>query len=164
MKSCRPAARTSQSLVQAIDTMRPLPDNVFLITDGLPTRSADEPRRSTVTGRQRWRLFQDATRRLPRGMPINSILLPHRGRPDGVRRLLATEPSNRGHLHVPVGGLAMIRRELEEIGLSFLDVICCGFGAIILLLMIVKTVEPIVLEDPEINLEGVVAQKRDSLA
>ena len=57
----------------------------------------------------------------------------------------------------------MIRRELEEIGLSFLDVICCGFGAIILLLMIVKTVEPIVLEDPEINLEGVVAQKRDSL-
>ena len=57
----------------------------------------------------------------------------------------------------------MIRRELEEIGLSFLDVICCGFGAIILLLMIVKVVEPIVLEDPDINLEGVVAQKRDSL-
>ena len=70
-----------QSLVQAIDTMRPLPDNVFLITDGLPTRSADEPRRSTVTGRQRWRLFQDATRRLPRGMPINSILLPLEGDP-----------------------------------------------------------------------------------
>ena len=57
----------------------------------------------------------------------------------------------------------MIRRELEEIGLSFLDVICCGFGAIILLLMIVKVVEPIVLEDPDINLKGVVTQKRDSL-
>ncbi len=57
----------------------------------------------------------------------------------------------------------MIRRELEEIGLSFLDVICCGFGAIILLLMIVKTVEPIVLEDPLVDLDGVVAQKRDSL-
>ena len=54
------------------------------------------------------------------------------------------------------------RRELEEIGLSFLDVICCGFGAIILLLMIVKTVEPIVLEEP-VNLDGIVAQKRDSL-
>ena len=54
------------------------------------------------------------------------------------------------------------RRELEEIGLSFLDVICCGFGAIILLLMIVKTVEPIVLEAP-VNLDGIVAQKRDSL-
>ena len=57
----------------------------------------------------------------------------------------------------------MIRRELEEIGLSFLDVICCGFGAIILLLMIVKVVEPIVLEDPDVNLKGVVTQKRESL-
>ncbi len=55
------------------------------------------------------------------------------------------------------------RRDLEEIGLSFLDVICCGFGAIILLLMIVKIVEPIVLEEPEVDLEGIVAQKQDSL-
>ncbi len=55
------------------------------------------------------------------------------------------------------------RRAMEEIGLSFLDVICCGFGAIILLLMIVKIVEPIVLEDPTLNLDGIVAQKRDSL-
>ena len=32
------------------------------------------------------------------------------------------------------------RRRLEEVGLSFLDVVCCGFGAIILLLMMVKIV------------------------
>lgn len=56
----------------------------------------------------------------------------------------------------------MIRRELEEIGLSFLDVICCGFGAIILLLMIVKIVEPVVLEAAA-DLEGIVKEKRDSL-
>ena len=55
------------------------------------------------------------------------------------------------------------RRDLEEIGLSFLDVICCGFGAIILLLMIVKIVEPIVLEEPEQDLDGLVALKQDSL-
>ena len=54
------------------------------------------------------------------------------------------------------------RRGLEEIGLSFLDVICCGFGAIILLLMIVKTVEPILIEDPMVTREGLV-QKRDQL-
>ena len=54
------------------------------------------------------------------------------------------------------------RRGLEEIGLSFLDVICCGFGAIILLLMIVKTVEPILIEDPMISREGLV-QKREEL-
>ena len=40
----------------------------------------------------------------------------------------------------------MIRREIQEIGLSFLDVICCGFGAIILLLMITKVSLPLVLE------------------
>ena len=55
------------------------------------------------------------------------------------------------------------RRDIEEIGLSFLDVICCGFGAIILLLMIVKIVEPIVLEEPEVDLDGVVVAKRDAL-
>ncbi|MYK28214.1 MAG: VWA domain-containing protein, partial [Gammaproteobacteria bacterium] len=38
------------------------------------------------------------------------------------------------------------RRLIEEFSVSFLDVICCGFGAIILLLMITKTVEPILLE------------------
>ena len=54
------------------------------------------------------------------------------------------------------------RRNLEEIGLSFLDVICCGFGAIILLLMIVKTVEPILIEDPLVRREGLV-QKREEL-
>jgi len=30
------------------------------------------------------------------------------------------------------------KRAPEDINLSFLDVICCGFGAIILLLMITK--------------------------
>ena len=38
------------------------------------------------------------------------------------------------------------RREAEEFSMSFLDVICCGFGAIILLLMITKTVQPQIIE------------------
>ena len=54
------------------------------------------------------------------------------------------------------------RRGLEEIGLSFLDVICCGFGAIILLLMIVKTVEPILIDEPTVTQDGLV-QKREQL-
>lgn len=57
----------------------------------------------------------------------------------------------------------MNRRPLAEIGLSFLDVICCGFGAIILLLMLVETVEPVVLEEPVANLDGIVALKREAL-
>jgi len=38
------------------------------------------------------------------------------------------------------------RRPTEEFSIAFLDVICCGFGAVILLLMITKTVQPQVLE------------------
>lgn len=46
------------------------------------------------------------------------------------------------------------RDSSEELNVSFLDVICCGFGAIILLLMITKTVAPVVLEESEIKLDG----------
>ena len=46
------------------------------------------------------------------------------------------------------------RRENEPIGIAFLDVITCGFGAIILLLMIAKTGSPPILETSELSLDG----------
>lgn len=55
------------------------------------------------------------------------------------------------------------RRGIAEFGLSFLDVISCGFGAIILLLIITKTVEPRLLEESQINLEGQIAQREEAL-
>lgn len=55
------------------------------------------------------------------------------------------------------------RREAETVSISFLDVICCGFGAIILLLMITKIVEPIVLERSTVNLDGLVANLQANL-
>jgi hypothetical protein len=55
------------------------------------------------------------------------------------------------------------RRAIEEFSVSFLDVICCGFGAIILLLMITKTLEPIILEKSNVNLEGLVAKREAAL-
>ena len=55
------------------------------------------------------------------------------------------------------------RRPLEEFSMSFLDVICCGFGAVILLLMITKVVEPIVLEKTSAQLEGLVADLQKQL-
>ena len=55
-----------------------------------------------------------------------------------------------------------IRREVEEFSLSFLDVICCGFGAIVLLLIITKTVQPLALELVSLDLDGQVAAKRES--
>jgi len=48
------------------------------------------------------------------------------------------------------------RRSIEIFNLSFLDVISCGFGAIILLLVIVKISEPYVIERMAVDLSGLV--------
>ena len=46
------------------------------------------------------------------------------------------------------------RRSVEVFSLSFLDCICCGFGAIILLLVLTEIGRPVVLEKSRKNLEG----------
>ncbi|MCY4154261.1 MAG: VWA domain-containing protein, partial [Gammaproteobacteria bacterium] len=50
------------------------------------------------------------------------------------------------------------RRENEAFSISFLDVITCGFGAIILLLMIAKTGDSPILERAEESLQGIVRE------
>ena len=52
---------------------------------------------------------------------------------------------------------------MEEFSVSFLDVICCGFGAIILLLLITKTVAPVLLEKSAVSLDGQVASREQAL-
>lgn len=54
-------------------------------------------------------------------------------------------------------------RAPEEFSLSFLDVICCGFGAVILLLMITKTMQPQIIEDATVNLEGIIAKLQEEV-
>jgi hypothetical protein len=55
------------------------------------------------------------------------------------------------------------RRSVNELNVSFLDVICCGFGAIVLLLMITKTTEPQVIEQTSNNLNGQIADLQKNL-
>jgi hypothetical protein len=55
------------------------------------------------------------------------------------------------------------RRGPEEFSLSFLDVICCGFGAVILLLMITKTVQPQIIEAAAVNMEGKIAALQEQV-
>jgi hypothetical protein len=68
-------------LFQAIQGLSPRPDNIFLITDGLPTRDNREPRNNTISGRDRERLFEDSLEFLPAGIPVNVILMPLEGDP-----------------------------------------------------------------------------------
>ncbi|MCG8370939.1 MAG: VWA domain-containing protein [Proteobacteria bacterium] len=55
------------------------------------------------------------------------------------------------------------RRKVEAFSLSFLDCICCGFGAIILLLVLSKIYEPVVIEEAEENLEQLIALLQEEL-
>jgi len=48
------------------------------------------------------------------------------------------------------------RRQIDIFNLSFLDVVSCGFGAIILLLVIIKISEPHVIERLAVDLTGLV--------
>jgi hypothetical protein len=55
------------------------------------------------------------------------------------------------------------RRELSSLSLSFLDAVTCGFGAIILLLVITKVFEPIRLEESDTELDGLVVKYEQEL-
>ena len=55
------------------------------------------------------------------------------------------------------------RRNVEAFSLSFLDCICCGFGAIILLLVLSKIYEPVVLEKSKQDLDLLIAKLQEEL-
>ena len=54
--------------------------------------------------------------------------------------------------------MAKVRRDIEIFSLSFLDCICCGFGALILLLVLARTSEPIVIDEMQEDPAGVIAR------
>ncbi|HEX5787151.1 MAG TPA: hypothetical protein VFY03_03145 [Woeseiaceae bacterium] len=55
------------------------------------------------------------------------------------------------------------RRDVEVFSLSFLDCICCGFGAIILLLVLSKIYEPVIIEKTQQDLESLIARLQQEL-
>lgn len=64
-----------------IRNLTPRTDNVYLITDSLPTVGDSPPSRSVISGRERLRLFELAVRTLPTNVPLNIILFPLEGDP-----------------------------------------------------------------------------------
>ena len=55
------------------------------------------------------------------------------------------------------------RRSAGDTNLSFLDIICCGFGAVVLLLVIVKPAPPIVVEEAPVPADGIVRSLQERL-
>ncbi len=68
----------------AIADFEDRPDNVFLLTDGLPTQGKNPPRKYMVSGEQRRKHFVAAMNEFPRGIPLNTILFPMEGDPEAA--------------------------------------------------------------------------------
>jgi hypothetical protein len=70
---------------EAIKRLEPQPDNVYLLTDGLPTQGEKAPPEpEDVKAEQRVNYFAKAVRSLPRRMPVNVLLFPMDGDPDAA--------------------------------------------------------------------------------
>lgn len=66
----------------AMNALNPRPDNIILVTDGLPTQGASPPLiRKTIDGDDRLKLFDRAFAKYPRDVPLNVILMPMEGDP-----------------------------------------------------------------------------------
>jgi Mg-chelatase subunit ChlD len=72
-----------QNAFSVIASLDPAPDNVILVTDGLPTQGEKPPlMRTLVTAEQREDLMQDAVKSLPPSPPpFSVVLLPMEGDP-----------------------------------------------------------------------------------
>jgi hypothetical protein len=85
----------------ALQTLSPSPDNIFLITDGLPTQGTTPPRGNKVSGRDRQKLYRQAVKRLPRNVPINIVLAPMEGDPMAASEFWQLAQVSRGSFLAP---------------------------------------------------------------
>ncbi|MDH3588531.1 MAG: VWA domain-containing protein [Gammaproteobacteria bacterium] len=82
LRKLEPGKGTSlHAAFSAVRSFDPLPDNVVLITDGLPTVGDAPPKRRTISPRNRIRLYQRSLAVLPIGIPVNTIMFPIEGDP-----------------------------------------------------------------------------------
>ncbi|MEM1188855.1 MAG: VWA domain-containing protein [Pseudomonadota bacterium] len=97
-----PAGGTSlENAFTYLQTLSPVPDNIFLITDGLPTQGAAPPRGTTVSGNARQRLYRQAVRQLPANVPVNIILAPMEGDPLAASEFWQLAQNTRGSFMSP---------------------------------------------------------------
>ena len=81
--------------------MSPPPDNIFLITDGLPTVNRPGPASGLVTPRDRVELFEEAIGELPPNVPVNIILMPLEGDPSAAAAYWQLAMATRGSFLTP---------------------------------------------------------------
>ena len=100
-----PNGPTSLELAfDAVRKLQPKPDDVYLLTDGLPTMGDIMPAREGVTSKQRLRLFDHAVRELPADIPVNVILFAMEGDPEAAPAYWTLALRSGGSMMLPSDG------------------------------------------------------------
>ena len=93
---------TNMAMVfQAAMDMQPRPDNIFLITDGLPTQGDKIAKSGTISGNARLTTFNKALNLILPGIPVNTILLPLEGDPVAASAFWRMAIATRGAFITP---------------------------------------------------------------
>jgi hypothetical protein len=102
LKDYAPEGGTSlENAITALRDFEEKPDNLFLLTDGLPTQGKSPPGSAMVSGEQRRRNFLSAVGQLPTGIPVNTILFPMEGDPEAAAMFWQFAMSTQGAFIAP---------------------------------------------------------------
>jgi hypothetical protein len=96
--------RDGTSLINAFSAVRllnPLPDQIILITDGLPTQGKTAGSRKYIDAGARERLFDEAVASLPEHVPVDVVLLPMKGDVQAAHRFWKLARTTNGTLLAP---------------------------------------------------------------
>ena len=85
----------------AVKSMNPMPDQVILITDGLPTMGKSPGFSKYIDAGKRVRLFDDAIGELPDKVPVDVVLLPMKGDLPAAYRFWSLSRLTQGTLLMP---------------------------------------------------------------
>jgi hypothetical protein len=90
-----------ENAITALKDFDEKPDNLFLLTDGLPTQGKSPPTTAMVSGEQRRRNFLSAVGQIPAGLAFNIILFPMEGDPEAAAMFWQLAMSTRGAFIAP---------------------------------------------------------------
>jgi hypothetical protein len=103
LRTLAPESGTSlYSVFDAVARMEPKPDNIYLLTDGLPTQGKSSPNsEKLVKPNERFKNFNQAVGRLPSKVPVNVLLFPMDGDPDAAGYFWRLAIDTRGSFMTP---------------------------------------------------------------